>query len=104
MLMKHLNWPVNFNRNNMREDLLSIVDIDHDALIPKYQQLIDGIMDGVERGDIRQNDTLPSLHEFCSRLEVSKNTVEKAYKKLKQRGIIGSIKGKCHFIKKKREL
>jgi DNA-binding transcriptional regulator YhcF (GntR family) len=80
------------------KNYLKIVKIDQDSLVPKYRQLATAIQQGVEAELIVTGDVLPSIHDFCVALDVSKNTVEKAYNKLKKEGIVASYKGKGYFI------
>jgi len=59
---------------------------------------MDGIMGSVEKGEIGKDEGLPSLHEICTELNVSKSTAEKAYNKLKSKGVVRSVRGKGYFI------
>lgn len=67
-------------------------------MVPKCRQLAEAITYGIKTGKIVKNDGLPSLHEYASRLEISKNTVERAYAMLKDSGIVGSFKGKGFYV------
>jgi DNA-binding transcriptional regulator YhcF (GntR family) len=80
------------------KNYLKIVKIDQDSPVPKYHQLAAAIQQGVEQEVIVNGDLLPSIHDFCVALDVSKNTVEKAYNKLKKEGLVASYKGKGFFI------
>ncbi|MCC8423595.1 GntR family transcriptional regulator [Mucilaginibacter sp. UR6-11] len=80
------------------KNYLKIVRIDENSVIPKYRQIADAILLGLEEGLIVKGDVLPSIHEFCVGLDVSKNSVERAYNTLKSQGVVGSIKGKGFFI------
>ncbi|PWG80196.1 GntR family transcriptional regulator [Pararcticibacter amylolyticus] len=77
---------------------LNDILIDSASPVPKYLQLADAITVRVHAGRIRKNEVLPSLHNCCVELELSKKTVEKAYNTLKTRGIAGSFKGKGYYI------
>lgn len=74
------------------------IRINHHSIVPKYRQLADAIIIGMHKGLIQKEETLPSLHSLCVLLDVSKNTVEKAYNTLKKRGVINSCRGKGHAI------
>lgn len=65
---------------------------------PKYQQIYNKIVEGIENHDILPGDKLPSIHEVCAELDVSKGTVERAYELLKEKEIIGAVKGKGFYI------
>ena len=80
------------------KNYLKIVKIDEDSLTPKYRQLANGILQGIDSGMIVKDDILPSIHDFCVALDISKNSVEKAYNTLKKEGVVGSVRGKGYFI------
>jgi DNA-binding transcriptional regulator YhcF (GntR family) len=82
------------------KNYLKIVRIDEDSVKPKYLQLADAIAQGVKEDLIINGDVLPSIHDFCVALDVSKNTIEKAYNTLKKQGIVASYRGKGYFIYK----
>ena len=72
--------------------------INNRSMVPKYRQLANAIVQGITSGRLLKEEGLPSIHEFSTGLEISKNTVEKAYRMLKQNGIVGSFKGKGYFV------
>jgi len=80
------------------KNYLKIVKIDGDLMTPKYKQLADAILKGVKEETILDGENLPSLHDFSIALDVSKNTIEKAYNTLKKHGVVSSYKGKGYFI------
>ena len=59
----------------------------------------DSIKQAVVDGHIKINDTIPSINELSFELAVSRDTIEKSYRKLKSDGILGSVPGKGFFIK-----
>lgn len=65
---------------------------------PKYQQIYNSIVEGIENHDILPGDKLPSIHEVCAQFDVAKGTVERAYELLKEKEIIGAVKGKGFYI------
>jgi len=80
------------------KNYLKIIHIDEDSLVPKYQQLVTAILKGVESQSIVDGDVLPSIHDFCVALDVSKNTIEKAYNILKKQGVVSAYKGKGFYV------
>jgi DNA-binding GntR family transcriptional regulator len=66
---------------------------------PKYLQVADSIRQAVLDGHLKTNHTLPSINELSFELAVSRDTIEKSYRKLKSDGILGSVPGKGFFIK-----
>jgi DNA-binding transcriptional regulator YhcF (GntR family) len=74
--------------------------VDHDSSIPKYRQIINQIEDAAGSGLIKPGDSLPSVNELIRELELSRDTVFKAYEHLKKRGLIESIQSKGYFVRK----
>ena len=65
---------------------------------PKYLQIYNSIVMGVENHDILPGDKLPSIYELCAHFDVAKGTVEKAYDLLKANEIIRAVRGKGYYI------
>jgi DNA-binding transcriptional regulator YhcF (GntR family) len=78
--------------------ILKIVRIDEYSITPKYQQLINSILQGIQSGQIKKNDLLPSINEFSYVLETARSTIERAYNELKKMGLVTSVAGKGFFI------
>jgi DNA-binding transcriptional regulator YhcF (GntR family) len=79
------------------------------SAIPKYKQIVNSIIKGIERQSIGLNERLPSINEVSIEFDVSRDTVEKAYKQLKKEGVIFSVPGKGYFtaqtnLKKERRI
>lgn len=75
--------------------------ISKDSKIPIYKQLMLSINSLVDKGVYKVGDSLPSLNELADDLEISKETVKKAYTHLKDDGVIESVQGKGFFFAKK---
>lgn len=67
-------------------------------MTPKYLQLINSILQGIQSGQIKKNDLLPSINEFSCALETARSTIERAYNELKKMGLAKSVAGKGFFI------
>jgi DNA-binding transcriptional regulator YhcF (GntR family) len=80
------------------KNYLKIVSIDEYSITPKYLQLVNSILRGIELGKIEKDDVLPSINDFCIALDTSRNTIERAYTELKKTGVIRSVAGKGYFI------
>lgn len=80
------------------KNCLEIIRINQYSITPKYRQLANAIVSGIKSGMIAQDEILPSIHKCCVALDISKNSVEKAYKALKSQGIVGSVKGKGYYV------
>ncbi|THH34998.1 GntR family transcriptional regulator [Neolewinella litorea] len=72
--------------------------IKEDSRIPKYQQIVNSIIDLISRGELRMDDKIPSINALSERYDLSRDTVEKAYNILKSRKVITSVKGKGFYV------
>lgn len=79
-------------------NIFNFIHINEYSATPKYMQLVNSIMNAVADGNIKKNILLPSLNELSSELEVSRDTIEKGYKYLKETGVLVSIPGKGYYI------
>lgn len=75
-----------------------LIYFDEFSATPKYQQLANSIIKGIENGKIQQDDVLPSINELSFQFEISRDTAEKGYKYLKKMGILSSVPGKGYYI------
>jgi DNA-binding transcriptional regulator YhcF (GntR family) len=76
-----------------------IIFFDEFSATPKYRQLANSIIKGIEDEKLQVDDTLPSINELSFQFDISRDTAEKGYKYLKKLGIIGSVPSKGYFIK-----
>jgi hypothetical protein len=79
--------------------MLKWIYIDEFSSTPKYRQLANSIIQGIQTGKIKEGDTLPSINELSFEHYISRITVEKGYNYLKTLGIVESIRGKGFFIR-----
>ena len=79
--------------------MLSLIHIDEFSSTPKYRQLANAIIEGIQKGKIKKGELLPSINEVSFEHYMARITVEKGYNYLKQQGIIDSIRGKGFYIK-----
>lgn len=79
--------------------MLDLIHIDEFSSTPKYRQLANAIIEGIQQGKIKQGELLPSINEVSFEHYMARITVEKGYNYLKQQGIIDSIRGKGFYIK-----
>ena len=77
---------------------ISIYKIDIHSSVPKYRQLINNITNGIEEGQLKRGEKIPSLNQICNLNGMSRDTVMMAFNELKTRGIIFSRPGKGYFI------
>ncbi len=72
--------------------------ISKDSPTPKYLQVVNLILEDIEKGKLKVGDRIPSINETSFDLLLSRDTVEKAYNELRDRGIISSVRGKGFYI------
>jgi DNA-binding transcriptional regulator YhcF (GntR family) len=66
--------------------------------VSKVNQVIDRMMQEIVEGVYAPADSLPSVNELSRQLRISRDTVFKAYKELKLRGVIDSAPMKGYFV------
>ena len=72
--------------------------INNQSLIPIYEQLVCQIKEQIFRGELKENEVLPSVRALSAELKISALTVKKAYDALEADGLIQTIHGKGSFI------
>lgn len=83
---------------NIITDFLNTIQISDFSSTPKYLQLSDAIVEGIKKENLKKGEMLPSINELSVYLDISRDTVEKAYRTLKRRAIISSTPGKGYYI------
>jgi Predicted transcriptional regulators len=74
------------------------MDINFSHSTSKIKTLADGISNAIMQGKLRAGDNLPSINEASTDYKISRDTVFKAYKMLKNKGIIDSNPTKGYFV------
>ncbi|MFW5831703.1 MAG: GntR family transcriptional regulator [Prolixibacteraceae bacterium] len=77
---------------------MALITVDKNQKIPAYQQLINCIMDGIEKKEIVEGEILPSINKLSKDHNLARETVVKALRILQQKGIIKPVHGKGFFI------
>ena len=72
--------------------------IDSESEIPLYKQVEDLIIADIESGIFKQGQRIPSINETSEELLLSRDTVEKAYVRLRKKGILSSVRGKGYYV------
>jgi DNA-binding transcriptional regulator YhcF (GntR family) len=68
------------------------------TIVPKYIQIAESITNDIANGKINHEERIPSINELSEKNGVSRDTIEKAYKILRQRNLIFSVKGVGNFV------
>jgi DNA-binding transcriptional regulator YhcF (GntR family) len=75
-----------------------MIKFDPHSSKPKYVQLIDGIVDAIDSGELARGQQLPSINVVANEFGMARMTVTKAYDELKERGLISSHHGKGFYV------
>jgi len=65
---------------------------------PIYLQIANQIKKEIINGELRENDTLPSIRGLAKELQVSVITTKRAYEELEREGFINTVSGKGTFV------
>lgn len=76
------------------------IEINENSRVPKYKQIVDSIIGDLSTGKIKVGEKVPSINELSENCYLSRDTVEKAYKYLKERNIIVAVRGKGYYTSK----
>ncbi len=74
------------------------IKIDQDSQVPVYKQIVGDIERLVRSGEYPEGHLLPSMNELASLLDISKETVKKAYSLLRDKGYIDAKQGKGFYV------
>lgn len=74
--------------------------IDEKSSKPKYKQIVDSIIAKISDGSLKIGEKIPSINELSEDCYLSRDTVEKAYRQLKEKKAIVSVKGKGFYTVK----
>ena len=64
-----------------------------------YEQIKEHIRNGVVKGEIADNELLPSVRLLAAQLNISAITVKRAYSDLEHEGIVYTAAGKGTFVR-----
>ncbi|PKA97820.1 regulatory GntR family protein [Flavobacteriaceae bacterium MAR_2009_75] len=78
--------------------MLNHIKINHTSRKPKYQQIVDSIVENIASDNFKIDERLPSINKLSEEFNLSRDTVEKAYNLLKEQKVIVSFKGKGNFV------
>ena len=67
--------------------------INNSLMIPIYEQIVDQIKTLIRKGELKENDNLPSVRALARELKISALTVKKAYDDLEAEGFTVTVHG-----------
>lgn len=74
------------------------IKIDSESEIPKYKQVVDLFISDIEAGIFKHGQRIPSINETSEELLLSRDTIEKAYVFMKNKGIVLAVRGKGYYV------
>lgn len=72
--------------------------VNNSSMVPLYEQIIDQIKTQIRRGELKENDALPSVRTLSKQLRISALTVKKAYDILEADGFTVTVHGKGSYV------
>ena len=72
--------------------------INNSSMVPIYEQIVDQIKKLIRRGELKANDSLPSVRALSRELKISALTVKKAYDHLESEGFTVTVHGKGTYV------
>ncbi len=74
------------------------LQIDAAGDVPKYEQIVKGVTEAIRRKTLRKGAEIPSISRVSDEHDLARETVAKAYRRLRCRGIIHSIPSKGYYV------
>lgn len=65
---------------------------------PLYEQLVEQLRRQLLLGVIRAGTAMPSVRQLATELGINPNTIQKAYRRMEEEGMIFSVPGRGSFI------
>jgi len=81
-----------------RNQLLYLFQVDEHKRMPKYRQIVRSVVNSIKQGDLKVGAKLPSINEVSVEFLLARETVVKAYNKLREMGIVVSRPGKGIYV------
>ncbi len=75
-------------------------DIDLKSRTAIYEQIYKKTVELIIKGELKENDQMPSVRALSAEISVNPNTIAKAYAMLEKDGIIYSLAGRGSFVAK----
>lgn len=69
-----------------------------DSAVPLYMQAADWIAGQIEAGELRAGQRLPAERDLADQWGIAYQTVRRAMRELRERGLIASVVGKGTFV------
>jgi GntR family transcriptional regulator len=67
--------------------------------VPLYEQAADWVASAIESGELAHGQKLPSERDLADQWQIGYQTVRRAMRELRERGLIVSVVGKGTFVR-----
>ena len=75
-----------------------IYEVNPQLDVPIYQQLVDTIRAGVQKGELAPKEKLPTVQQLADMLGVARGTIKRAYDELERAGLVEKVQGRGTFV------
>ena len=72
--------------------------ISNSSSVPIYEQIKKAMIEQIMNGELKEDETLPSIRNLAQDIKISVMTIKKAYDELESEGYIISRQGKGTFV------
>ncbi|MCQ2501041.1 MAG: GntR family transcriptional regulator [Lachnospiraceae bacterium] len=72
--------------------------LNNTSLVPIYEQVVEQIKNNIISGELKEQDSLPSVRGLAGTLKISALTVKKAYDRLEEEGFVITVHGKGTYV------
>jgi GntR family transcriptional regulator len=72
--------------------------ISNSSEAPIYEQIVSQVKNAIMRGELAENEPLPSIRSLARELQISVITTKRAYEELEREGYIATVPGKGSFV------
>lgn len=86
-------------KRDRKKSMINLFRVDEYSVTPKYLQIANSVKREIENGNIHKGENMPSINELSIELDISRDTVERGYRQLKNIGIIDAVPRRGYFIK-----
>lgn len=82
-----------------KSGMINLITVEQYSMTPKYLQIANSVKREIKKGNVQKGDTMPSINELSTELDIARDTVERGFKLLKNMGIIDAVSRRGYFIK-----
>lgn len=76
----------------------NFIQVNNTSHLPKYRQIVEHIVNGIETGKLKRGEQLPSITQLANSQKTAKVTIVKAYEVLCEQGLVMARQGKGFYV------